>query len=90
MDRFLKRSAPSDTSLSPPTKKLKSLAKQGKISALQRVREYGKENFYESGGHLFCKPCNIVVDHVRKFVVDQHQQSKVSSLNKIVLIQMLI
>ena len=79
MDRFLKRSAPSATSsTSPPTKR----SKQGNICAAQRVREYGKDKFHASGGKLFCSACNVVVDHVRKFVVDQHLQSKVCYLNE--------
>ena len=81
MDRFLlKRSIPS-SSQSPPTKRSKSSAKQGRISAAQRVREYGKDKFNESGGKLFCRACNVVIDHVRKFVLDRYLQSKVCYLN---------
>ena len=74
MDRFLKR--PADGEASPsPSKKMKKDAKQGNISAAFRAQEF-KTHFYESGGKLFCKTCNVVVDHTRKFVIKQHLASK--------------
>ena len=77
MDRFLKKrpidgGCPS-SSKQPSSKK----AKQGNVSAAQRAREYASGKFYESGGKLFCRSCNVVVDHVRKSIVDQHLKSKV-------------
>ena len=70
MDRFLKRLTPAvDTSSvnSNPSKKPKPSAKQGDVSAAFRAQEFGR-NFYDSGGKMFCKPCNTVVDHTRKSV----------------------
>ena len=72
MDRFLKRPRANELS-SPnncvePSKKPKPCAKQGDVSAAYRAQEFGS-HFYESGGKLFCRPCNVVVDHVRKSVV---------------------
>ena len=78
MERFLKRAAPTASgSLSPPSKK----SKQGQVTAAQRAREYGSTKFYADGGKLFCRPCNVVVDHIRKFVIDQHLKSKVCALD---------
>ena len=74
MDRFLKWPALGDKSQSH-TKKPKSDAKQGNISAAFRVQEF-KAYFYDSVGKMFCKSCNVVVDHTRKFVVKQHLDSK--------------
>ena len=79
MDRFLKRPTPAvDTSSvnSNPSKKPKPSAKQGDVSAAFRAQEFGR-NFYDSGGKMFCKPCNTVVDHTRKSVVTAHVKSKV-------------
>ena len=79
MDRFLKRPTPAvDTSSvnSNPSKKPKPSAKQGDVSAAFRAQEFGR-NFYVSGGKMFCKPCNTVVDHTRKSVVTAHVKSKV-------------
>ena len=81
MDRFLKRPTPAvDTSSvnSNPSKKPKPSAKQGDVSAAFRAQEFGR-NFYDSGGKMFCKPCNTVVDHTRKSVVTAHVKSKVVS-----------
>ena len=74
MDQFLKRPANGDASPSP-SKKPKKDAKQGKISAAFRAQEF-KTHYYESGGKLFCKACNIVVNHTRRFVIKQHLESK--------------
>ena len=66
MDRFLKCPRANELS-SPnncvvPSKKPKPCAKQGDVSAAYRAQEFGS-HFYESGGKLFCRPCNVVVDH---------------------------
>ena len=71
MDRFVKRSLPDH--IRPATtpslaKKPKPSDKQGILSATLRTQEFGV-NFYESGSKLFCRPCNVVVDHSRKSVI---------------------
>ena len=77
MDRFIKRAVPSgSTASSPPAKRPTPAAKQGKVTAAQRALEFGKANFYADGGKLFCRSCNIVVDHFRKNTVDKHVNSK--------------
>ena len=80
MDRFLKKrtATDSDPSSSSPHKKQKipASAKQGDISAAWQAQEFGS-HFYESGGKLFCKPYNTVVDHARKSVILKHIESKV-------------
>ena len=38
------------------------------ISAKERARKYPKGIFHVDDGLLFCSSCNIVVDHLRKFV----------------------
>ena len=66
MDRFLlKRSHPSSVSSSaersvtpPPSKRPSPAAKQGNVSALVRVAEFGSDKFYADGGKLFCKLVN--------------------------------
>ena len=76
MDRYLKRPANGEASPSPlkqPKKDAK--AKARKISAAFRAQDF-KTHYYESGGKLFCKACNVVVDHTRWFVIKQHLESK--------------
>ena len=60
IDRFLKRPAPGPA-VSPSKNKMPKISdKQGSKSAAFRAKKFGK-NFYESGGRLFCRPCNTVV-----------------------------
>ena len=49
-------------------------AKQGDVSTSFRGQEFGA-SFYESSGKLFCRPCNVVVEHHRKSVVKAHTNS---------------
>ena len=78
MDCILKRPASSEPSspVSSPCKKPMLNAKQGDVhvSALFRGQEFGA-NFYESGGMLFFRPCNVVVEHHRKSVVKAHTKT---------------
>ena len=78
MDRFLKRSNPSSsTDVLPPAKKRKSAAsKQGNISAKMHADEYAHTTLYCDDSRMFCKYCNVLVDHVRKSVVETHVSSK--------------
>ena len=75
MDRFLVRAAPPPVA-APPAKRSKK-AKQGDLTARDRAAQYVGNVLYADGGKLFCRPCNCVVDHVRKSVVDVHLKSKV-------------
>ena len=80
MDRFLKRPCSSNlSSHSPAAKKPMVSSKQGSVSAAIRVAEFGRDKFYVDAGRLFCKYCNVVVDHVKN-TVDRHLKSKVLSL----------
>ena len=74
MDRLLKRLANGEASLSS-SKKPKKDATLGKISAAFRA-QYFKTQYYKSGGKLFCKACNVVINHTRRFVIKQHLESK--------------
>ena len=81
MDRFLKRSNPSSsTDVLPPAKKRMSAAsKHGNISTKMHAAEYAPTTFiglYCDAGRMFCKCCNVLVDHVRKSVVETHVSSK--------------
>ena len=77
MDRFVIRSAsPVTVTDSPPSKRAKPNPKQGKVSAKQRAASHPRF-FYCSGSTLFCRPCNVAVDHVRKSTIDDHLASKV-------------
>ena len=85
MDRFLlKRSYPSSSgsgepsSTQPPSKRPSIASKQGNVSALVRVAEFGKDKFYADVGKLFCRACNVVVEHVRKNTVERHLTRKVN------------
>ena len=41
------------------------------ISAKDRARKYPEGTFHVDDGLLFCSSCNIVVDHLRKFVTSK-------------------
>ena len=77
MDKFVTNVAPpsSDT---PRSKKSKPCAKQCHISAARRAQVYVKGVFNAENGRLYCRTCNTVVDHTRKFIVDRHLESQVN------------
>lgn len=46
------------------------------ISAKERAQETEFKNvFYEDGGKLFCKSCNVVVEHTRRSTIQNHVKS---------------
>ena len=67
MDRFLKRTEHHVSPVLSAPKKPKVSSKQGVISASFRAQGVGVN---ESGDKLFCKSCNLVIDHHRKFVIN--------------------
>ena len=78
MDRFLsKRSPNANVVCQPPSKKPSPAAKQGKVSALVRLAEFGRDKFYADGDKLFCRACNVVIEHTRKNTVERHLKRKV-------------
>jgi hypothetical protein len=46
-----------------------------KISAKDRVQEFGKDKFHCDGDILFCSACNKAVDHVRRQTITDHLTS---------------
>ena len=81
MDRFLKRVAPpststDDSSSTHPCKKSKPASKQGNISSAARSRDYEKGTFTVDNGRLYCRTCNILIEHTRKTTVDRHLLTK--------------
>jgi len=40
-----------------------------------RAKQYKSGEFYEDGGRLFCRVCNVVITHQRKSTVDDHLKS---------------
>jgi len=51
------------------------------ITANDRTRKYPPDTFHVEDGMLFCSSCNMVIDHVRKFVVDKHLEALKTVLN---------
>jgi len=45
------------------------------VTPAQRVSDFGKEQFCVEGGVLWCKVCDVPVDHVRRQTVADHVQS---------------
>jgi len=86
MDRFLSkrpRSASESRATQPPSKRPTPAAKQGKVSALVRVAEFGRDKFFADNGKLFCRACNVVIEHTRKNTVERHLQGKVSEVSEL-------
>ena len=46
------------------------------ISANDRARKYAEGTFHVDDDLLFCSSCNIVVNHLRKCVVDKHLEAE--------------
>ena len=44
------------------------------ITANDRARNYPEGTFHVDDGRLFCSLCNMVVDHLRKFVVKERRK----------------
>ena len=69
MERFLKRVAPAPSEHPPVSKKSKnSIAKQGNVNADRRLLDYPKGTFYVDNKQLFCRFCNVVIDHCRNCI----------------------
>lgn len=66
-----------DTFLKKPVKSASSGGRGhlGTVTAAERAKQYKSGEFYEDGGRLFCRTCNVVVTHQRKSTVDDHLQS---------------
>ena len=47
-----------------------------KITPAQRVNEFGADKLYVEGDALWCKVCNVAVDHVRRQTIVDHMDSK--------------
>ena len=45
------------------------------ITANDRERNYLEGTFHVDNRRLFCSSCNMVVDYLRKFVVDKHLEA---------------
>ena len=54
MDKYLLKRPPS-APVTIPSKKSKPSARQGTVTALQRVNAYGKDQFYYNEGILFAR-----------------------------------
>lgn len=46
------------------------------IKPAQRVKEFGPDKFYAEDGLLWCKICNVPVDHVRRQTITDHLGTK--------------
>ena len=80
MDKFVKRVATPPVNSAPAKRRALASAKQGNVAARSRCSEYSSGVFYVDSAKMFCRPCNMVVDHTRKSVVAAHLKSKVSRL----------
>nr|XP_008283579.1 PREDICTED: CGG triplet repeat-binding protein 1 [Stegastes partitus] len=54
-----------------PVTTLETSLPRGKTTVKDRAKQF-PDVLYESGGKLFCTPCNTVVKHKRKSLTDKH------------------
>lgn len=54
-------------------KKRSANAHEGNVPPQKRAKQY--DVFYADGDKLFCKVCNVVVNHIRKSTCDNHINS---------------
>ncbi|KAJ8401709.1 hypothetical protein AAFF_G00376800 [Aldrovandia affinis] len=47
-----------------------------RVTLSERVEQYPKGTLFEDGKNVFCKTCNLTVDHTRKIAVDRHLLSQ--------------
>jgi len=52
------------------------------ITANDSARKYPPGTFHVEDGMLFCSSCKMVINHVRKFVVDKHLEALKTVLNR--------
>ena len=45
------------------------------ITASERARQYQRGTFHASENLLFCSTCNVVVDHLKKYVVSRSKST---------------
>ena len=76
MDMFLVKSA----GISSEKKKKAHLPT--KITASKRAKGYEKGTFHAQENRLFCTAYNVVIDHLRKCVVDKHLESEFHTRNE--------
>lgn len=81
MDKFLLGTGNKSTTSPAPAAKLEKSEKSKRshlpvnITVKERANKYPKGTFFVDDNLMFCSTCNIVVDHLRKSVVDKHLQS---------------
>ena len=49
------------------------------LTVKDRAVKYPEGTFHVDDGLLFCSSCNVVIDHLRKCVVDKHLEVAVTS-----------
>ena len=63
------------TVLKGPSKPIRNSHLAVNIDANKRARKYPKGTFHVNDDLVFCSSCNVVVDHVRKSVVNKHLEA---------------
>ena len=63
MDKFLKKNSTNNT------------GHEGNVPPKKRAKQYEEGCYYADGDKMFCRPCNTVVNHIRKSVCDAHLAS---------------
>jgi hypothetical protein len=77
MDKFLLKTA-SVSTIKSENKSRSHLPVN--ISSKNRARKYPEGTFFVDDG-LFCSSCNIVIDHLRKSVIENHLKADVHKKN---------
>jgi hypothetical protein len=47
-------------------------ARKSKTTPKMRITQFNNKHLYEKNNHLWCRPCNFVVDSAKKSSIEQH------------------
>ena len=52
-----------------------------------RITQFNNKHLYEKNNHLWCRPCNFVVDSAKKSSIEQHLVTQTQFILQVLWIQ---